>query len=330
MLSYAFKVLQQNNYEEIESESFENIYDLFAEILNKGLNKQLKQGLYKEYIAKHENIPTIRGKINLTDSIHNKIQRKQLMACEYDELSEDNIFNQILKVAVALLMKESSVKNVRKTQLKKVLYQFSGISMIDPHQIKWNSLRFQRNNQSYQMLLNMCKFIIEGLLLTTETGQYKTPIFSEENLALLFERFVLEYYQKHYPELRPRAPHINWNIQDDEDDKGRLLLPQMKTDIALYHGDQTLIIDTKFYSNNLTKFNTFHSANLYQIYSYVKNEDEESSGNVSGMLLYAQTNTQQPLDNTYNMGGNQITVKSIDLNQEFDGIREQLDEVLGY
>ena len=50
MLSYAFKVLQQTNYEEVESESFDNIYDLFAEILTKGLNKQLKQGLYKEYI----------------------------------------------------------------------------------------------------------------------------------------------------------------------------------------------------------------------------------------------------------------------------------------
>jgi len=47
MLSYAFKALQQSNYESVDSEVFENIYDLFAEIVIKGLNKQLKQGLYK-------------------------------------------------------------------------------------------------------------------------------------------------------------------------------------------------------------------------------------------------------------------------------------------
>lgn len=330
MLSYAFKALQQNNYEEIESENFENIYDLFAEIIHKGVNRQLKQGLYKEYITQQEDLPTIRGKIVLRDSIHNKIQRKQLMACEYDELSEDNLFNQILKAATILLIKEVAVKKERKRKLQKILFHFSSISTIDPRQINWNSLQFQRNNQTYQMLLNLCRFIIEGLLLTTESGVYKLPTFSEENLALLFERFVFEYYQKHYPNLRPRAPFITWNTYNQDDYQGKFLLPQMKTDIVLYNRNDVLIIDTKFYSNNLSIFNKIHSANLYQIYSYVKNEDVESSGNVSGMLLYAQTDTQQPLDYTYNMDGNLISVKSVDLNQEFEVIRKQLDEVVSF
>lgn len=61
MLTYAFKeVLNQRNYEEVETETFDNVYNLFAEILIKGVQKQVKQGLYKKYVDKQENLPTIR------------------------------------------------------------------------------------------------------------------------------------------------------------------------------------------------------------------------------------------------------------------------------
>ena len=37
MLTYAFQVLKQTNYDEIASEEFEEIQDLFASILAKGI-----------------------------------------------------------------------------------------------------------------------------------------------------------------------------------------------------------------------------------------------------------------------------------------------------
>ena len=40
MLAYAFQELRQNNYAEIEGEKFDDIYDLFAEILAKGIAYQ--------------------------------------------------------------------------------------------------------------------------------------------------------------------------------------------------------------------------------------------------------------------------------------------------
>ena len=46
MLSYAFQILKQSNYDEVASEKFDNAQDLFAAILSKGIAQQLKQGLY--------------------------------------------------------------------------------------------------------------------------------------------------------------------------------------------------------------------------------------------------------------------------------------------
>ena len=73
-----------------------------------------------------------------------------------------------------------------------------------------------------------------------------------------------------------------------------------------------------------------HPANLYQIFAYVKNKEyelREQSHKVSGMLLYAKTDEEIFPDNVYQMSGNQITVKTLDLNLPFEDIARQLDEI---
>ena len=45
------------------------------------------------------------------------------------------------------------------------------------------------------------------------------------------------------------------------------------------------------------------------------------------MLLYAKTGEQMQPDCVYQMSGNQISVKTLDLNREFKEIAAQLDEI---
>jgi len=49
---------------------------------------------------------------------------------------------------------------------------------------------------------------------------------------------------------------------------------------------------------------------------------------VSGMLLYAKTDEDLVPDNVYQMSGNQISVKTLDLNQEFSEIQNQLNKIV--
>ena len=104
MLSYAFTTLTPTQDDEIAAEEFDNIHNLFAAILAKGIGQQLKQGLYREYLNCKEDMPVMRGKIDMPGTIKNKLARKQVLTCEYDELSENNLLNQILKTTVMLLM----------------------------------------------------------------------------------------------------------------------------------------------------------------------------------------------------------------------------------
>lgn len=74
MLTYAFQVLKQENYKEVAAEEFERIQDLFAAILARGISGQLKQGLYREYVSRQETLPVLRGRLNINETIQNRIR----------------------------------------------------------------------------------------------------------------------------------------------------------------------------------------------------------------------------------------------------------------
>lgn len=331
MLAYAFKSLKQSNYSRVATEDFENIHNLLAAILSKGISQQLKQGLYREYINKYEDLAVLRGKLNIQGTIKNRVQNKQRLSCEFDELSENNIFNQILKLTATILIKNDNVNSECKSELKKSLLYFCDVSDIVVSTIKWSTLKFQRNNQSYKMLMNICYLVIDGLLLTTQNGEYNMATFiDDQHMHSLYESFIREYYKYHYcNEVCVSASFVDWDIP--ENSEGIELLPKMKTDITLQKGEKTLIIDAKYYSHTMQHHfdsNTFHSANMYQIFTYVKNLDKEQTGNVSGMLLYARTNEALQPDNDYVISGNKISVKTLDLNCDFEVIKNQLDNIM--
>lgn len=331
MLSYAFRELNQSGYENVSKEEFDNIHNLFAAILAKGIGKQLKQGLYREYVLHKEDIAGVRGKIDLSGTIHNRLARKRVLSCEFDELSDNNLLNQILKTTVMMLLRHAEVDVKYKDVLKKEMMYFSNVDTITPSLIRWRDIRFQRNNNSYRMLISICQLIIEGMLLTTETGEYKLATFiDDQKMHRLYEKFILEYYAKEFPALKVTASHIPWAL----DDGIGTMLPEMQSDIMLTKGNNVLIIDAKYYTHNTqTQYDvhTIHSGNLYQIFTYVKNKDAEFKDEphtVSGMLLYAATDEAIQPDNSYLMSGNKISVKTLDLNREFSEIEEQLNTIV--
>ncbi len=331
MLSYAFDALRELQYKSVEKEKFDETADLLADILAKGVSKQLKQGLYRTYVTKHENLICLRGKLDMPGTVRERIQRRQRLACEFDELSGNNLYNQILKTTMYYLAKVPEVKRERKHALQKNLVFFDGISLLSPSEIPWDQLHYQRNNRNYELLLHLCYFALAGMLQTTESGEYKMVAFDEARMHDLYERFILAYYRRHHSELKPRKANVAWNLVGDNNPDMVKLLPQMQTDIFLQQGERILILDAKYYTKSLIQRyekQTLHSSNLYQIFSYVKNQDKGNTGNVAGILVYAKTSEAITPDCRLNIGGNIIGATTLDLNCDFQRIAKQLDDMV--
>lgn len=328
MLAYAFQVLNEQGYRNIATEDFENTAELCAAILARGINIQIKRGLGKEYIPRTEALSSLRGKIDITESIKTQaLQRKQLV-CSYDEFSVNSYMNRIIKSTVLLLLR-ADITKARKKELRKVLVFFDDVDVIDLYSVNWN-VQYNRNNQTYRMLISICFLVVKGLLQTQSDGTTKLMDFlDEQRMHRLYEKFILEYYRKEYPQITANASQIPWQLDDDMS----AMLPVMQTDIMLSHGEKTLIIDAKYYAHSTQiqyDKHSLHSGNLYQIFTYVKNKEAEladSPHEVSGMLLYAKTDEDIYPENAYRMSGNRIEVRTLNLDGDFDSIRKQLDGI---
>jgi len=328
MLSYAFQMLNEQGYKNLATEDFDNAGDLCAAILIRGISYQLKRGLGREYISETDTISAIRGKIEITESIKNQSMIRSQMVCTYDEFSVNSPLNQIIKSTVMLLFK-ADISKARKKELRKLMVYFDDVSVVDVRSINW-SINYNRNNQTYRLLITVCYLVVKGLLQSKSDGSVKMMDFlDEQRMCRLYEKFILEYYKKHYPQIRTAASQIDWAL----DDGIGTMLPTMQSDIMLSYQkgeiDKTLIIDAKYYAHTTQvqyDVHTLHSNNLYQIFTYVKNKATKG-GEVSGMLLYAKTDEEIYPNNEYQMSGNKITVRTLDLNCEFENIAAQLDEI---
>jgi 5-methylcytosine-specific restriction enzyme subunit McrC len=329
MLAYAFQVLNENGYKNIETEQFDNVGELCAAILSKGVSLQLKRGLGKEYVPETEALSSLRGKIDIAESIKTQSMLRKQLVCTYDDFTVNSYMNRIIKSTMELLI-SSDITKARKKELRKLLVFFSEVEPLNVYDINWQ-LQYNRNNQSYRMLISICYLVVKGLLQSNTSGGTKLMDFlDEQRMCRLYERFILEYYRKEHPEIRASASQIPWQLDDDFS----FMLPVMQTDIMLSKGNTTLIIDAKYYGHTTQEqygVHTLHSGNLYQIFTYVKNKDAEYGEhphNVSGMLLYAQTDESVQPNNVYHMGGNKISVRTLNLNCSFNEIASQLDGIV--
>lgn len=327
MLSYAIDLMDEPTYRDFNAEPFDNAADLCAAILCRGVEAQVKRGLRRDYRPVREEMATVRGRIDLSESLHPGVRVRRRLVCEYDDFTVDERMNRILKSTMTLLAR-ADIDDERRRRLRALLRLFEPVGVIDVRRIDWRRIGFDANSRSYRTLLNICRLAVNGLIQTDgAAGMRLMDFFNEATMNHLYERFILNYYRREMPWLRASAKHIDWAL-----DAATITphLPRMRSDAFLETDERTLIIDAKYYTHAMQTNHgkrTIHSGNLYQMFAYVKNTDAHVRGTgrtVSGMLLYAKTDENDLPNDEYRMDGNLISVRTLDLDQEFDRVGADL------
>jgi len=82
MLAYAFRAVKLSAMEKLAAEEFGHLHDLMAEILAQGVAGQLKRGLYREYVTEREHLGMLRGKLELRETVQNRLRCRRHLVCE--------------------------------------------------------------------------------------------------------------------------------------------------------------------------------------------------------------------------------------------------------
>lgn len=283
------------------------------------------------YIEENNEVSTLKGKINISDSVKHQTFTKGSMICQFDDFSKDIILNQIVKTTINILIKSPQLDTGLKNKLLKIRLHFGDIKEIRLSKGLFTSLRYNRNNYHYRMLINISALIYEGLL-TNEDGEEFTfsDFIRDRQMANLYERFVLNFYKKHLDGLKynVHAPKLKWNLDEEISVEELALLPEMRTDIVVENkvNNSELIIDTKYYaqtliSSNWTDVEKVRTGHLYQIFAYISNS--RFPGDIKGMLLYPTI--EKEIDANFAiLGGKGISIRTVNLDAEWIDIYNRL------
>jgi 5-methylcytosine-specific restriction enzyme subunit McrC len=345
LLCYAWNKLDESDIVNVKAISTTELIDLFAKILINSTARLLKQGLDRNYVEHEYIVNGIKGKLNLSASVKQNILPVNKTICLYDEFDYNIVHNQILKTTISKLLRVNNLDKDLKNELRQLFQKMPPISEIKIRNSHFKQIRLHRNNYHYDFVLKVCQIINENLFIDESSGNYKFKDFTRNDKAMarLFEEFVRNFYKIEQSYFEVKRDNIEWNLESEsEEDLQReedlRMLPIMQTDISLHLRHpltrkitRKIIIDTKYYKDAFkTRFTQekFNSAHLYQLFSYLKNQesDSEITKTCEGILLYPAVGTGFKF--CYRYENHQIIIMAINLNQDWYNIKRDLLEII--
>ncbi len=328
LLCYAWDKLAEREVVDVEPIEATSLADLFARVLINGTNHLLKRGFDRGYVSQHEWTARLRGRICFQEAIRRNATMTGRPPCDFDELSYNVLHNQILKATMRRLIRTQGVVAESSEGLAQLCRLFSGIRDIELTSRAFGQVQLYRNNQFYDFLLKVCELIYRNLLVSEKSGTSKFMDFvrDKRQMAILFENFVRNFYRIHTA-YQVKREDIYWRwIAADQVSAG--LLPKMQTDISLTSNlnNRKIIIDCKFTpeaTQHHYEAETLRSNHLFQINAYLDNLPEEKrTDTCEAMLLYPTVDS--PLSASYADRGRKISIRTINLNQPWQSIHQDL------
>ena len=315
LLCYAWNKMREKDIVNVDTSDYDQLPDLLAKVLLTGCNRLFKQGFDRNYIESTELYSGIKGKLDFNNSIKVQAFLFGKSICCFDEFSHDILPNRLLKGTLMVLYKMKEIDKELKHQIRNAIDHFYGVTDMVPSSRDFHRVHIHRNNSFYDFLLKICLTIVEHISLDEKTGKYKFRdlLRDQGTMQSLFEKFVFNFYSIRQANFKVKREIISWKAEPIN--KSRVeYMPAMQTDISLIAKDRKIVMDTKYYQEALTMNQysnlKFHSANLYQLYSYLKNLEHNIESkiniNASGILLYPTTTIE--LDETFLIDNHFINV----------------------
>jgi 5-methylcytosine-specific restriction enzyme subunit McrC len=302
--------------------------NLLARVLLNGTRALLRRGLDRNYQVRDEEIATVRGRIDLGSALRLQARKVRRLHCEFDELSHDVPHNRILKASLTHLARAPTLDAELAHSLRLLALRFPDVADIRLERSAFALVQLHRNNAYYDLLLKVAELAFD-CLLPDPSGKgfmFQDVLRDERKMAAVFEEFVRNFYRVEQQRYSVEPLSIQWDATPlTSSAVGQL--PNMRVDVFQRSADRRIIIDTKYYASALQTYHgteSFHSGNLYQIFSYLKNAAAKDPrfGDVEGMLVYPEV--QHSLDESFLIQGHPVWVAALDLTQPWSSIADRL------
>ena len=260
MLAVAWGVPVADSEAALLATQRKNLLEILVRLFADTLFAAVRRGLPHRYRVREDDLPLLRGKLDIRRQLARHSFRSDRLACRFDELSVDTPLNRVLKAAVArLALATRSAANARKLAELAARFEFVGDSS-DPMRER---VRLDRTNNAFHRLHALACLFLTGDWQSTTTG-------SDEGIALLFpmndlfEKFV---GRRMKVALSPRSVRLQHTGRYALSEKERPLFA-LRPDIVV---DHNIVIDTKWKELNPDEPTLgVDQADVYQMLAYAR------------------------------------------------------------
>lgn len=327
LFCYAWNRFEEAQGISVGAQNSPDLPNLLGRVLLNGTRAIMRRGLDRGYQSHQEDISTVRGHIELGTSLRLQARNVRRLQCEFDELSHDLLHNRILKASLKRLARAPTIDRALAHDLQILARRMPDVTDIWLERSAFARVQLHRNNAFYHLLMKVSELAFD-CLLPDQSGHgfvFHDVMRDERKMARVFEDFVRNFYRAEQADFAVEPLTINWDAVRISGVAGRL--PNMRVDVFLRGQDRRIIIDTKYYASALQSYHgteSFHSGNLYQLFSYLKNAAgvDAAFAGAEGMLLYPCAGA--PLDDQFNIQGHNVTVATVDLSAPWRAIEARL------
>lgn len=223
----------------------ETLLEILIRVFCDKLTEAVRRGMPRRYTLHEDDLPTLRGSLDIPRTFSRHIANPGRLACRYNELSEDIAINRIMKATIAHLARMSrNATNVQR--LRELAFIYAEVADVQVPALRWEEVVIDRTNSAWQELFGMAKMFLRNRYQTTSGG-------SGQGTALLFEMNAL--FEEYIGRLVTRAlagSEYSVTLQGGrlfcltslDDDRAVF---QTKPDILIWRTGQVAhVIDTKW------------------------------------------------------------------------------------
>jgi 5-methylcytosine-specific restriction enzyme subunit McrC len=307
----------------------ESVLEVMIRLFCAELWTAVRRGLVRHYETREDNLVVMRGRLKVASQLRHNLARPDRLYCTFDEFSEDNGLNRVLKAAIRLLLGASRSPSSTRS-LSELLFCFQDVTDLLPSAALQERVVLSRLSDRYRPLVELAQLFLRGYSPDVVAGD-------GHGFAVLFDMNELfEEYVGRQTRAALKPLGFDVTLQGPKrhlactlDDTPTF---QLRPDIVVArNGHVNLIIDTKWKRLKEDQLREgVASADAYQMFAYAERFDTDDV-----VLLYPHHSglgTWKPQRATYKLGGiegfgrRRVAVSTVDLS-DLKSVRNKIIDV---
>lgn len=222
----------------------ETLLEILVRLFSEKLVDAVRQGMPRRYVEHADDLPMLRGRLNVTRQFTALGVEPSLLACRFDALTPDIALNRIMKAAVTRLSRIARTTNNQR-RLRELAFAYADIADVPVSALRWDEVTLDRTNARWRELLNLARLLLgERFQTTSAGGSDGFSLLFEMNT--LFEEYVARMLKRGLADTDLRVVSQGGRLYCLEANDQRQVF-QTRPDILVKRGDVVLqVIDTKW------------------------------------------------------------------------------------